>query len=209
MTIKQLFLISASLLFITTFGCAPEPEKTTTPNVENTNTTTTLAPVYAKVVNTKYVENRDKDGNVLFSWNYDATGKLNEYCVYRYDSLNRNDLITSYKSEATSDVSNYLGKYEYTYDGTTKNIIKSEQIDKSDVLVQSYVATYNAQGKYLTYTSKNGDGSIIENRVATYDSTGNYYLTETYYSDVTKDVILEKYTRTYDSSIAGRYLQEE
>ena len=202
---KQIFLICVSLLFIMMIGCAPET--TSSPTNSPSPTTTVQSPVYTRILDSKYIENRDKDNNVLFSWNYDASGTLKEYNVYHYDSLKRNDYIKSYSSEVTTDV-NYLGKYVYTFDGTTKNIIKSEQIDKSNAIVQYFVATYNSQGKYLTYISKNSAGSIIENRDATYDVTGKYYLVETYYSDVAKKQILEKYTRNYDSTIEGRYLQE-
>jgi len=217
---KQLFLLCTSLLFILMTACTPEQVTMPMPEVkpeekkpeekpeEKPPVVVTPEPVYTRIFDTKYVEERNTDNKVIRSWNYNAKQEVVEYSEYFYDELNRNNLIKSYSSDVTSDT-NFQGKFVYTFDGSTKNIIKSELIDKSKITVQSYIATYNSKGKYLTFLLTDTEKKVLENRVAAYDSTGEYYTTETYYSDVTKDVIVEKITRSYDATITSRHIQDE
>ncbi len=206
---KQFFLLCTSLLFILMMiACTPE-QVTTPATTETPKVVVPQEPVYTRIFDTKYVEERNTDNKVIRSWNYDAKQKVVEYSEYFYDDLNRNNLIKSYSSEATSDAAAFQGKFEYTFDGSTINIIESKLIDKSDVTIQSYIATYNSKGKYLTFLLTDSENKVLENRVAVYNSTEEYFLTETYYSDVTKDVVVEKITRSYDATIASRHIQDE
>ncbi|HBD93225.1 MAG: hypothetical protein A2015_10940 [Spirochaetes bacterium GWF1_31_7] len=205
---KQLFLLCTSLLFILMMtSCTPE-QVTAPTTTEALKVVVPPEPVYTRIFDTKYVEERNTDNKVIRSWNYNTKQEVVEYSEYFYDELNRNNLIKSYSSEATSDAT-FQGKFVYTFDGSTTNIIKSELIDKSDSTIQSYSATYNSKGKYLTFILTDSENNVLENRVAVYNSTEEYFLTETYYSDVTKDVIVEKITRSYDGTIASRHIQDE
>ncbi|HBD94692.1 MAG: hypothetical protein A2015_13935 [Spirochaetes bacterium GWF1_31_7] len=200
MITKQLYFLIPLLILI---SCQPEKPETQfiTTLVEQPDLN-----VFTKTLITRYVEQYDDNGPV-YSKSYSGDGSLSEYCEYKYDNQGRNNLVLSYNSETTSDDS-YMGKYVYTFDGTSDSITRGEIIDKLNNAVLFYDATYNQAGKYVTYILKDGDGTVIESRVSTYDTSGKYYQTETYYSDEAQKNMIEKYTCSYDPDIPGRYVKE-
>jgi len=185
-------LLAASLLF----GCATE----NTADFSDNDSTETLYE--------RYIERYDSSGP-LVTWLYDETGALAEYSKFDYpDDLH--ETVSTYSSEAaTEDV--LVSKVYYTYDADG-NLVSGEFWSVADGALTKqtvFSVTYNSQGNYLDYLEQDADGNAIEHRVCTYDSSGENYLSETYYSDAgTADRIVE-YDCTYDSTDTWKYLQED
>jgi len=207
-----IFFITIALLTTILLSCPPQPEE----NTDSPPPATTTPDPFKESLVERYIEKYDGTTKLnIASWYYLADGTLGEYSVYKYDQYGRDDEVLSYSSETTSD-SNYQGKYKYTYftdntnDARFECITKGEVIDKNNVVLQSYDATYNEKGNYLTFVFKDSAGEVLESRTSTYDASGDHYIKETYYNsaeqiDANK---FEEYTCTYDPSIPGRYIEE-
>jgi len=209
-----IFFITIALLTTILLSCPPQPEE----NTDSPSPASTTSDPFKESLIERYIEKYDGTTDLnIASWYYLADGTLGEYSVYYYDEHGRDTEVLSYSSETTSD-SSYQGKYKYTYDASIVDsndprfrcIIKGEVLDKNNVVLQSYDATYNEKGNYLTFVLKDSAEEVLESRTSTYDASGDHYIKETYYNSAEQIEAnkFEEYTCTYNPAIPGQYIEE-
>lgn len=176
--------------------------------------------IYTESLYERYVE-RFEPGNAAKgdpdeTWLYGADGALLENCVFEFDGQFHTTGIRAYTSATLHDATTLVSRFAFQYDADD-NLIRGDIYNMdggTEVHAGYYTTAYNAQGNYTDFLEYRADGSggwtVVEHRTSTYDTSGNYYLVESYYSDATTNAasLTESYTCEYDPAVAGRYVKE-
>jgi hypothetical protein len=156
-------------------GCK-QPTTSNTANLHDYTTTSSLLQ--------SYTETYDTRGSLLVR-SFNADGSVAEYSVFQYDGSGNNIDVKIYSSDTVVDASTLIGESSYVYDanGNCTSGTISKEVGVVMTRQETFAATYNLQHNYLDCLLLDGSGGVMEHRVCTYDSSGENYIDEKYYSD--------------------------
>ena len=148
-----------------------------------------------------------------WSWSWDSVGteSVDYYAEYSY--ANDKDVVSIYSDDTKATPIAY---YDYIKD-SDGNITTATWYDGDRMTKQAeWTATYNANGKYLTYqyySWANSVWTLSENRVCAYAPDNVNYIKELYFNGAGTDEatdLKEKFVPTYedDDPTTGKILKE-